>query len=150
MPYSGNPDGSPEDAVRFLLQDTSTSEQITDAELNWLLSQNGSNVYKAAALGAELLASKFRNAKTKTVGALSITYDLSAERYADLAKRLRAQIAKGLTSTIVPYSGGISKLDKELNESDTDWDKPFFTRKQFDHIGADMHRPELSGASTST
>lgn len=138
--YSGDPASNSRDAVRFLLHDTVESEaRISDEEIAWLLTQNGNNVYGAAIAGADNIASSFSaQARTKTVGALSITYEASAIEYRQLARDLRLRRIRA--GGFVPYSGGISISDKRINESDTDRDKPFFSRGQDDNIGTSNER----------
>ena len=139
--YSGDPAASDLDAVRFLLGDTVEASAIfQDEELEWVLTQ-ASNVYIAASIAAESAASAFEGAagdvKTKTVGALSISYDSEkAEKYRKLSRQLRFQGA--LHSTIVPYSGGISKADKETQEDDTDWVRPNFSIGMHDNEGTQV------------
>lgn len=136
--YSGDPSATSLDAVRFLLGDTVEASAIfSDEELAWVLTQN-SNVFFAAALAADNGASKFsaknNGIKTKTVGALSISYDSErAKEYRSKAASLRLQGA--LNSTIGVYSGGISKADKAANLADSDWDQPAFKLGIHDHPG---------------
>lgn len=145
--YSGDPSDSPRDAVRFLVRDTDINDQkLSDEEIAWLLSQNGNNVYAAAEAGAVEVATFFSGqARTKTVGALSITYEAKATEYRSLASMLRFKRAVGFGSAIVPYSGGISVSDKALQRADTDYDQPFFRRGMHDSPGT-----ENASASTST
>lgn len=152
--YSGDPGASSLDAMRFLLGDTSeTTAVFTDEELTWLLTQN-SNIYFAAAQAAESAATSASQAitsgtggvKTKTVGALSITFSDAAEaekfasNYRAVAHSLR--IRGAINSTIMPYSGGISKADKLATEADPDWDRGAFSRGMHDYPGSDLKRGE--------
>ena len=136
--YGGDPSASTRDAVRFLLNDTvEATHDFEDAEIAWLVSQQP-NVYRAAALGARAKAAQETgSAASKTVGSLTLTYSETATKWLDLAKSLEGQANKGLGSAIAPYSGGISKADKELVASDTDMTDPFFYRDQFDNPGAE-------------
>ena len=153
--YSGDPGANSIDAVRFLLGDTVEAEAIfTDEEISWALTQN-SNVYFAGALIADGAVAKFSggsnsNVKTKTVGALSISYSDSekAQEYRKLAGQLRVKGA--INSKWQPYSGGISRADKKAMEQDTDWDKPFFVRGMHDYPGANLKPNELLSASTAS
>lgn len=138
--YSGDPSASNRDAVRFLIGDTvDTSPLLSDEEIAWLLTQHG-NIYFAAAGAAEVAASGFSNAagygavKTKTVGSLSISYaedEARAKEFRTLSKSLKVRGA--LSGGIIAYSGGISKSDKEALLSDTDWDRPWFSRGMHDN-----------------
>ena len=136
--YSGNPASSSRDAVRYLLHDTSTAAPfMNDAEIEWLVSEKP-NVYRAAAQGARQLAAQLNdNVASKTVGSLTLTYSERATKWLDLAKSLENQANKGAGSAIRPYSGGISKTDKELNASDTDTDEPWFYRDMWDNPGSE-------------
>lgn len=151
--YSGDPSLSSRDQVRFLLGDTvSATAVFSDEEIDWLLTESP-NPYLAAALAADAAASSLTSGtnsgvKTKTVGALSITY-ADAEKAQDYRKmaaslRLRAALAR----TFIPYSGGISVSDKETREADTDWDKPAFSRGMHDYPGTDTKPNEFLPTST--
>lgn len=151
--YGGDPANSNLEAVRFLLGDTVDATHVfEDEEINWALAENG-NIYFAAALVADLAVAQFSggsesNVKTKTVGALSISYadKEKADEYRKMAASLRVKGA--LNSVIVPYSGGISIDDKETQEADTDWDKPYFTRGMHDYPGANIKPNEFLSTST--
>jgi hypothetical protein len=153
--YSGDPTLSTRDQVRFLIGDTNSSTPIfQDEEIDWLLTQN-TNVYLAAASAADAAASGVvavggnSATKTKTVGALSISYGDTekAKDWRTLASQLRVRAA--LTRTIVPYSGGISKSDKATRQQDSDWNKPSFARGMHDYPGADL-KPYENASTLST
>lgn len=148
--YSGDPAYSNRDAVRFLIRDTNTSDQLLqDEEIAWLLSQNSNNVYKAAMASAYAVSAKFSNqAVTKTVGALSLSYQARSEHYKSLALSIKNQYLS-VGATFAPYSGGISVSDKQTEEQDTDWDKPAFSRNLHRNVGVDGRRNEIA-LSTST
>ena len=88
--YSGDPATSSKDAVRFLIFDTDTNDQLLqDAEINWCIAQAGDSVYQAAHDAAYAIASKFsRMATSKTVGDLSLSYADRAKAYFELANEL--------------------------------------------------------------
>jgi len=134
--YSGDPAASSRDAVRFLLRDTSTANaEFQDAEIEWLVSQNP-NPYRAAANGARAKAAEASDSlASKTVGSLTLTYSERATRWLDIAKTLDAQANKGLGSAIHPYSGGISKSDKEAIASEDDYNEPYFYLGMMDNPG---------------
>lgn len=148
--YSGDPNFSSRDAVRFLIRDTNTNDQLLqDEEISWLLSQNGNNVYKAAVASAFAVSAKFSNqAVTKTVGALSLSYQARSEHYKELATSIQNQY-RSVGATFAPYSGGISRDDKQAREAETDWDKPAFSRNIHRNIDTDGRRNEIA-LSTST
>ncbi len=124
MAYGGNPAGSNNDAVRALLRDTSASPLLTDNEVAWLVAQN-SNVYYAAAAGADMIAGGKSGAVVqKKVDGLSLTKGNTqggvADLYRTLGKTLRQQAAR---RGVKPYAGGISVTDKDTQETDSDWDR---------------------------
>jgi len=89
-PTSGN-----RDKIRFLIQDTdSTNFHLHDAEITYLFDTWG-NVYKAAAYAAEAIAAKYAHKTnySRSIGDLSISesYATSAQEFRELAQRLRAQ-----------------------------------------------------------
>ncbi len=127
--YSGDPSSSDKDAVRFLIGDTDTNNQLLqDEEINYLLTTQGS-VYAAAAEAAMSIAAKFARLADQTVGDLRISYSQRAEAYKALADSLSR---RGDLKFVEPYAGGISKSDKESVELDTDRVEPAFERGQFD------------------
>ncbi len=136
MPYDGDPQNSDSDAVRMLLRDTSTSASIlTDNEVNWLLDTH-SSVYLAAAAGADMLASQYADAVvSERVGDLSLVRGSQAgdvaSQYRKLGQQYRAQAAR--SDPFTPYSGGISRDDKQTQRDDTDWDKVDVALKQDDN-----------------
>lgn len=122
--YSGNPGASNKDAVRFLIQDTNTSRQLVqDEEIEWMIGQEA-NIYMAASQICTQLVVKGGGGgvKRKKVGDLMIEYDTAF--YRALAGSLSA---RGVGHQ-VPYAGGISKTDKQLQQTDPDWVKPKFAR----------------------
>lgn len=147
--YANDPATFPRDAVRFLIRDTvETDQQLSDEEIAWLLSQNGNNVYKAAVSGAYAVSAKFSNqAVTKTVGALSLSYQARSQHYKELADSLKSQYLS-IGATFAPYAGGISELDKETQEADADWDKPAFSRNIHRNVDTDGRRNEMAITST--
>lgn len=152
--YSGDPSLSNRDAVRFLIRDTDmTSPHIQDEEIDWLLTQT-SNLYWASIMAAESVATTYSQSsgsgqvKSKTVGALSISYTDLAKEYRGIVGDLKRRMALGLGLSFRPYAGGISESDKDANRLDTDYDQPSFRRKLTDHFGTEVTHPELSSWST--
>jgi hypothetical protein len=133
--YSDNPSSTgtaaqKRDAVRFLIQDTDTTNgKVTDAQIAWALAEEP-NVYGAAARCCEALANKHGNISSRSVGDTSISYDHQA--YATLATTLRVKARSGLET---PYCGGLSQGDKHTTESDTDRVEPDFKRGLFEFLG---------------
>jgi len=88
--YTGNPADSMKDAVRFLINDTDTNDQLlSNEEIQWCISQAGDSVYQSAHDACYAIASHFsRMATSKSVGDMSITYTNRAQSYFDLANEL--------------------------------------------------------------
>jgi len=88
--YSGDPANSTKDAVRFLIGDTDTTDQLlNDAEVNFCIVQAGESIYQSAHDCCYSIASKFsRMATSKTVGDLSLSYSDRAKAFFELANEL--------------------------------------------------------------
>ena len=90
-----DPTSGDRDKVRFLIQDTdSTDAHLQDAEVNYLISVWG-NVYAAAAYAAEAIAAKYSHKTnySRSIGDLSISesYAESATQFRELARSIRTQ-----------------------------------------------------------
>lgn len=87
--YTGDPNVSDRDKIRFLIGDTDTNDQlVNDEEIQWALDEAGS-IYQAAHDLCTVIASKFaRMATSKSVGDLSLSYANRAETYHTLANRM--------------------------------------------------------------
>lgn len=134
-----SPANSAADAVRFLIGDTDTSDALLqDAEISWLLSENGNNTYSAAAHACETIAAKFSRLADTQVDDVRVSLSQRAKGYRSLAVELRGRIA--LTGAI-PFCGGISEAAKQTQQDDTDRVPPIFTR--------DMHVVSPSGLFAS-
>lgn len=130
MPYTDDPENVPADAVRFLIGDTSATPKITDAEVAFLLSEEGDNTLRAAARGAEVLAAKYSGqADEKRVGPLWIrSFRSLSANYLALAKKLWNRANSGAGSGI-PWAGGISQTDKVIRAASADRVHPTFRRR---------------------
>jgi hypothetical protein len=117
--YSGDPSSTTKDTVRFLIGDTNDQDQqLQDEEIDWLLLQHP-NVFLAAALGAENIASQYARQTTKSVGGLSVSYGERQTHYSQLAAALRAE-AERTGATPTPISLGMSKGAKDSRTEDED------------------------------
>lgn len=134
--YSGNPAHSPRDQVRFLLADVSTSTaHLQDEEIDFLLSQYPSPIV-AASHGASIVAARYASyPEAKTVDGLTISYGDMTKRWNSLAASLSNEA--GRTAAMSIYAGGISRSDKEQQEADSDWEKPFASLGMHDYPGTD-------------
>lgn len=135
--YSGDPSTTPTDAVRFLARDTGSTFYTTDEEIEWVLAEEGNNVYMAASKIAYQVGTQFVRAEggSKSVGDLSISGGESKARdYFNLAKSLER---RAMRSAFVPtpYAGGIDLADKEANRDDSSLADHSFRRGVHDHPG---------------
>lgn len=116
--YAGDPAASTLAAVRFLIQDTDTTDQLlNDAEINYLL-----GIYTTAAITAPraalIVARKFARLATMTrIGDTQVDYAGRADSYFSLAQQL---FVDARPSTGVIFIGGLSRErnDDYLDDSD--------------------------------
>jgi hypothetical protein len=105
--------------IRFLIGDP--DEVLVDEDtLDAMWSLSGENVYECAALCADGLAAKFSKSASFSVEGLSISNSTKSERYADLAKRLRALRAGAVGGIGVPVVTGISIGTMDSVDDDSD------------------------------
>jgi hypothetical protein len=126
-------EASDKDKVRGLIGDVDTTDQLfSDAKITATLTAAGS-VIGAAIQCAEGLAAKYARQVTHAVGAASINASDIAKQFESLAVRLRKNLA--LSASALPYAGGLSVVDKEAKEAESDRLPPYFTRTSFDNPG---------------
>ena len=87
--YSGNPADSNRNAVRFLIQDTDTNDQLlSNEEIDYTQTTAGS-VYMAAHDCAYVIAPQYAQPASRTsVGDMSISYSDRASGYYTIADRM--------------------------------------------------------------
>lgn len=126
MSWSYNPNLSTDlDQVRFLIGDTDTTEQqLSNEELTWVLTQQA-NIYAAAAQACRNLQAHYARKATKSVGDLSIQWAELHDNYKELSIDLD-RLAARYTTVPVPYAGGLSISDKQIEEADEDRVVPAF------------------------
>ena len=89
--YSGDPTTSLRNRVRFLINDTDTNDALfSDEELDYLITEWGTNVYEICRAACETLVSRFvrlSDSTSKSVGDISVSesYTAKAQQYKDLA-----------------------------------------------------------------
>jgi hypothetical protein len=95
--YSGDPSTSTRNYVRFLINDTdSTDALFSDEELNYVISEWGNDAYKSARECAEILIARFSrlaDSSSKSVGDISVSESFSQkiQHYKELANNLLAR-----------------------------------------------------------
>jgi len=135
--YSGDPDSSALNAIRFLCGDTDTNDQLlANEEITWVNKQvTGSttstdSLYDVASRCCTTIASKFSRLADQSVGDLKVSMSQKAVAY-----RLQAEELKGLAgregSVPVPYAGGLTISGKETDRDNSDQIQPYFSSGQF-------------------
>lgn len=123
--YSGDPSASKLDGVRFLVRDTDIADPILqDAEVNFSLSQNGNNLYRAAAAICDGIALELGRELTFE-GDIAWSSKEKYEQYKQMAAEYRIQASK---SGGAVFAGGISVADKSSRAQDSDRAPNDFTR----------------------
>ena len=126
--YSGNPNNSPLDRVRFTLGDTqAATPHFTDGEILALLDDAGEDPLSAALLACDALVARYAGACDESVGSVSMAYSQKAAGYRALADTLRSRLAR----RALPYAGGISWTDKRRQQMDRDRIQPQFSVDDF-------------------
>ena len=137
--YSGDPASTTRDAVRFMVGDTDTTEQlITDEEIAYLVTTHGST-NRVASEAARAIAAKFARLMSRSVGGLSANFSAKYSQYLALANDL---LGKDETVPVSPYISGYGVSAKAAVEEDTDREPTFAKKGQHDNYD--------SGSSTPT
>lgn len=135
--YSGDPDSSALDGIRFLIGDTDTNDQLlANEEITWMNSQvSGSttstdSLYTVAYRCMITIASKFSRLADQAVGDMRVSMSQKARGAREQAKELKV-LAQSEGGTPTPYAGGLTISDKELDLDNSDLVKPSFSQGQF-------------------
>ncbi len=129
------------DALRLEIGDTNTADQqLSNEELNYLLTREGSH-FGAAIAATRLLIAKFARLVDKSVGDLSLSYSQRLSSYSALLVSLTTQQALRVAG---PIAGGLSKARKRGVELDADNVEPDFKRDAFEHPGTVADDPDTN------
>jgi hypothetical protein len=121
--------------VRLLIGDTNTNiQELQDEEINFFLTQEG-NMYAAASICVQAIIAKYKELVDKSVADLRISYSQRLKQFQAVADNLANRSAQRYS---MPYAGGISISDKEIDDNDCDRVPPAFKRGQFDLPGSDL------------
>ena len=138
--YSGDPDSSALDAIRFLIGDTDTNDQLlSNEEISWVNSEAcGSStgttaLYDAAMRCCLTVASKLAREADKQIGDLSVSMSQRAKAYREQATELKA-LATREGTVPTPYAGGITISDKDVDEENSDLFRTWFSSGQFENV----------------
>lgn len=131
--YSGNPGASTRDTIRFLIQDTDTSDQLlSNEELDYLITV-WSDAYGAALAAVSTLIAKASRSleESKRVGDLSLTVKSGArvQQWEALYNRLQQERYR-VQGGIPVYNANafVSTVDRSVEEETMD-----FYMGQFDN-----------------
>lgn len=119
------PATSDRDKVRFLIQDTdSTNAHITDEEIAWLLTE-WADPYDAAANAADVLAGRFAHKSnySKSVGDLNLSENFADQcaHFQELAKNLRLNRMRRYTPQWIANSEALkSTAARDVTTHNTD------------------------------
>lgn len=123
--YSGDPSSSVRDAVRFLIGDTDTNDQlISNEEIAYFVTEFA-NARRAASEAARAIAAKFARLMSRSIGGLNADFSAKYRQYLELADNL---LTKEEMAPVSLFISGYSRSAKEAVELDTDRE-PTFSRK---------------------
>lgn len=141
MTWSYNPSllgKNPKDAVRLLIGDVvSTDPQMQDEEIAYFAGARGT-LYGAAAECCRALSAKFSRSVDQQGGTSKVFYSQMAKAYS--LKAVEFEVKSSLMGAGMPYAGGISLSDKQIQDMNTDRVFPSFTKGMMDD-----HEPVSSG-----
>lgn len=125
--YSGDPNVSARDKVRFLIGDTfATDAHLQDEEIAWLLSVNNNDVWETARAGAEHIAIDYAHKAnySKTVGDLAISEQFrgQADEFYKLSDRIKSQrFRQSPPSPVANAAALVSTDDRNVSDYNTDF-----------------------------
>ena len=126
--YSGDPSTSTRNYVRFLLNDTdSTDALFSDEELNYVITEWGGDAYNAARELAEIPIARFSrlaDSSSKSVGDISVSESYSAKvtHYKELANSfLQRQMRKSPPKPWANSESLKSTDDRNISDYNTDF-----------------------------
>lgn len=124
--YTGDPESSPKDEVRFLIQDTDKCDPLLqDGEINFVLKRYNYAPINAAIRCCEILIAKFSRQVDESVGQVHVTFSQRVKQYQQLKIELQNRLT---TESMTIYAGGVSRTDQNIIASNTDRVRPAFTR----------------------
>jgi hypothetical protein len=130
--YSGSPTVDSRDEVRFLIQDTDTTDQLfSDEEIDYVMSVNGTGTAAALSLARRLLT-KFARFVDTSVGAVSESASQRVAQY----QALIGDLELAMSASCLPSFGGVDVAANLGADQDTSQVQPAFKRNQFDNYAA--------------
>ena len=137
--YSGDPSSSARDAIRFLIGDTDTNDQLlSDEEIAWVNTEaSGSataitDLYDAGYRCCQAISAKLAREADKQIGDLSVKLSQRAAAYRLQGDDLKA-LSMRSSGVPIPYAGGITFSDKEIDQDNPDIFAGWFASGQFNN-----------------
>ena len=120
--YSGDPSSSTLNAVRFLVGDTDTTDQlISNEEITYFVTEFA-NARRAASEAARAIAAKYARLMSRSIGGLSADFSAKYRQYLELADNL---LTKEEMKPVALFISGYTKSQKEIVELDSDRESTF-------------------------
>lgn len=120
--YSGNPSSSTGDAVRFLVGDTDTTDQLISNEEIAFFVAEFNNARRSASEAARAIAAKYARLMSRSIGGLSADFSAKYRQYLELADNL---LSKEEMKPVALFISGYTKSQKEIVELDDDRESTF-------------------------
>jgi hypothetical protein len=127
-------------SIRFLIGDTDTTDQLLSyEEILWVNTEasgtsTGVNaLYDAAYRCCLAVASKLARLADKQIGDLNVKLSQKAQGYLTQAAHFNS-LAATQNFTPIPYAGGITESDKEIDQDNSDLFRGWFSSGQFQNI----------------
>ena len=141
--YAGDPALDALSAIRFVMGDTDTNDQlINDEEINWTnvqvsgTSTSTDSIYEVAMRCCLAVAAKFARLADQSIGDFKVSLSQKAVAMRAQADAIKNELVVREGGVPTPYAGGISISDKDIDELDSDRVDPSFAMGQFRNIRA--------------
>lgn len=114
--YFGDPAHSPLDAVRFLIGDTDSAEQLLqNEEISFTLTSVNNSVYKAAVKCCDAILAKFAKDLDYTIGPEAVKVEQRRLAYKELRKQLSVG-SSGPTPSSYSTHDAVFSIDMMTNK----------------------------------
>lgn len=128
--YSGNPSASTRDAVRFVIGDTDTTDQLLqDAEIDYMITEHGT-IRMAASESCRAIAAKFARLMSRSIGGLSADFSAKHRQYLAMAESL---LTAEDAYPVSPFLSGWNSAAKEAVELQQDRETTFARKGDMDN-----------------
>ena len=122
--------------VRVLCGDPAGDTQVVDDSIiSFFLEEYNGNLYRAAADCAAAIGAYYASQVDVRVGILSSSNSQKTQQFAELATALRRRAEERVTTSAVPFAGGVYVAGKAANEDNDVLVPPAFTRALHEEEG---------------